>query len=50
MLDWIKKTLLSENNNISSEDLDLIKIADTKEDVMDILEEFHNNYAFSPNF
>ena len=50
MLDWIKKTLLSENNNISSEDLDLIKIADTKEDVMDILEEFHNNYEFSPNF
>ena len=42
--------LLKENNNISSKDLDLIKIADTKEDVMDILEEFHNNYEFSPNF
>ena len=50
MLDWIKITLLKENNNISSKDLDLIKIADTKEDVMDILEEFHNNYEFSPNF
>ena len=50
MLDWIKATLLKENNNISSKDLDLIKIADTKEDVMDILEEFHNNYKFSPNF
>ena len=50
MLDWIKATLLKENNNISSKDLDLIKIADTKEDVMDILEEFHNNYEFSPNF
>ena len=50
MLDWIKVTLLKENNNISSKDLELIKIADTKEDVMDILEEFHNNYEFSPNF
>ena len=50
MLDWIKETLLKENNNISSKDLELIKIADTKEDVMDILEEFHNNYEFSPNF
>ena len=50
MLEWIKKTLLSENKNISSKDLDLIKLADTKEDVMDILEEFHNNYEFSPNF
>ena len=36
MLDWIKATLLKENNNISSKDLDLIKIADTKEDVMDL--------------
>ena len=50
MLDWIKETLLKENNNISSKDLELIKIADTKEEVMDILEEFHNNYEFSPNF
>ena len=50
MLDWIKETLLKENNNISSKDLELIKIGDTKEDVMDILEEFHNNYVFSPNF
>ena len=50
MLDWIKKILLNENSNISIKDLDLIKIADTKEDVMDNLEEFHNNYEFSPNF
>ena len=50
MLDWIRETLLKENNNISSKDLELIKIADTKEEVMDILEEFHNNYEFSPNF
>ena len=34
----------------STKDLDLIKLADTKEDVLNILEEFHNNYAFSPNF
>ena len=50
MIEWIKKTLLSENKNISIKDLDLIKLADTKEDVMNILEEFHNNYEFSPNF
>jgi len=50
MLDWIKKTLLTENENINKEDLDLLKIADTTEEVMNILEEFHNNYDFSPNF
>ena len=50
IIDWIKKTLLLENNHISKEDLDLFKIADTKEEVIDFLEEFHNNYKFSPNF
>tara|TARA_B100000214_G_scaffold232107_1_gene169316 strand:- start:412 stop:1098 length:687 start_codon:yes stop_codon:yes gene_type:complete len=50
LIKWIKNTLLEENYNISSEDLDLFKIADTKEDVINILEEFHNNYEFSPNF
>src|SRR5210317_743796 len=49
MIDWIKKTLLLENKNIYKEDLDLLKIADTKDEVINILEEFHNNYDFSPN-
>ena len=50
LITWIKKTLLEENSNISSEDIDLFRIADTKEEIINILEEFHNNYEFSPNF
>ena len=50
VVDWIKETLVLENNNINKEDLELFKIADTKEEVIDFLEEFHNNYEFSPNF
>ena len=50
MIDWIKKTVLIENKNVSEKDLSLIKIADTSDEVMKILEEFHNNYDFSPNF
>ena len=50
VFDWIKETMLLENNHISKEDLELFKIADTKEDVISILEEFHNNYDFKPNF
>jgi len=50
MIDWIKKTLLLDNKNVSKKDLSLIKIADTSDEVMEILEEFHNNYDFSPNF
>ena len=50
MIDWIKKTVLIENKNVSEKDLSLIKIADTSDEVMKILEQFHNNYDFSPNF
>ena len=50
IVDWIKKTMLLENNHISKEDLSLLRIADTKEEVISILEEFHNNYEFGPNF
>ena len=50
MVDWIKKTLLLENKNISKEDLDLFHMVDTKKEVIEILEKFHNNYNFSPNF
>ena len=50
LIDWMKKTLLTENKNISENDLDLFQIADTKEEVIQILEKFHNNYNFSPNF
>ena len=50
MVDWIKKTLLLENKNISKEDLDLFHVVDTKKEVIEILEKFHNNYSFSPNF
>ena len=42
--------MLIENKNVSEKDLSLIKIADTSDEVMKILEEFHNNYDFSPNF
>ena len=50
MIDWIKKTLLTNNKNISESDLDLFLTVDTKEEVIEILEKFHKNYVFTPNF
>ena len=50
MIDWIKKTLLTNNKNISESDLDLFLTVDTKEEVIEILEDFHKNYVFTPNF
>ena len=50
LIEWDKQTLLLENKTISEDDLNLFQIADTKEEVLKILEKFHNNYNFSPNF
>jgi uncharacterized protein (TIGR00730 family) len=50
LLSWIKQTLLKETNNISEKDLDLIHVVDTKEEVIEILEQFHKSYGLSPNF
>ena len=50
MLDWIKKTLLFQEGNISPEDMDLIYLVDTPEEVIDILENFHKKHGLSPNF
>ena len=50
MIEWIKKTLLKDNENISESDLDLFHTVDTKEEVIEILEKFHKDYVFTPNF
>ncbi len=50
LMDWVKSTLLEANNNISPEDLDLIHVVDTADEVISILESFFNEYGLSPNF
>lgn len=49
LMDWIKNTMLSEGN-ISPKDLDLIKIVDTEEEVVAIIDSFYKERALSPNF
>ncbi|WP_053991225.1 TIGR00730 family Rossman fold protein [Mangrovimonas sp. TPBH4] len=49
LIDWVKSTLL-EAGNISPEDLDLIHIVDTSEEVVQILDEFYKEFNLSPNF
>lgn len=46
---WIKNTML-EAGNISPKDLDLIKLVDTKEEVVAIIDAFYKGHALSPNF
>ena len=50
MLDWVKKVILDQFKNISPEDLSLMHLVDTPDEVIDILNEFYRNTSYSPNF
>ena len=49
LIDWIKGTML-EAGTISADDLDLIKIVDTEEEVVNIIDAFYKGNLLSPNF
>ncbi|MGF1558310.1 MAG: TIGR00730 family Rossman fold protein [Flavobacteriaceae bacterium] len=49
LLDWIKNSMLAAGN-ISPQDLDLIKLVDTKEEVVAIIDTFYKGNSLSPNF
>ncbi len=49
LMDWIKNTLLTMGN-ISPEDLDLLHVVDTEDEVLEILNDFYDKYNLSPNF
>lgn len=49
LMSWIENTLLKEKN-ISPEDLFLIEVVDTAEEVKQCIEQFYSNENFQPNF
>lgn len=49
LLGWIKNTMLKAGT-ISAHDLDLIKLADTEEEVVEIIDSFYKGRSLSPNF
>lgn len=50
LIDWIKAMMLEKNGNISITDLDLFKIVDTAEEVVETINTFYNKHQLSPNF
>ena len=50
LMGWIKNTLLSEYENISLEDLDLIKVVDDVDEAVEHVLKFHSKNTFTPNF
>ncbi len=50
LIDWVKDTLSAKFKTISPEDLDLIEIVDHEDEVIEILDNFYNQFDLSPNF
>ena len=50
LVDWLKQTLLAQNNTISEGDLDLFSCVDTADEVIDLLKQYYSNTDTGPNF
>ena len=50
LMDWVKATMVENHKTVSPEDLDLIDIVDTEDEVINILDNFYKKYALKPNF
>ncbi|SFI81598.1 LOG family protein [Myroides guanonis] len=50
LIDWIEKVVLEKYSNISLNDMKLIKLVDTADEVVDIVDEFYKKYNLTPNF
>jgi len=49
LMDWIKNTLVTEGT-IHMDDLSLISIVDTEDEVLEVINTFYKKYSLSPNF
>jgi hypothetical protein len=50
LMDWVKAVLVEKYNNVSAKDLDLIKIVDNEDEVVEVLDAFYKKFNLSPNF
>jgi uncharacterized protein (TIGR00730 family) len=50
LIDWIKETMINVEKNASPEDMNLLKIVDTEDEVLETLDNFYKKYNLSPNF
>ena len=49
-IDWIKNTVSKKFNNVSTNEILLFEVVDTKDEIIDILKNFYNDKKFAPNF
>lgn len=50
LFEWVKATMLNEEQNISEKDLELFSIVDTADEAVAIINEFYSKYLLKPNF
>jgi len=50
LINWLKESVLEEEENIKEKDLELFKVVDTAEEAVEIIDEFYSNYILRPNF
>ena len=50
LMEWIQNTIIDKFHNASPEDMNLIRIVDTEDEVVEALDNFYKKYNLSPNF
>lgn len=50
LMAWLETVMLQQEKNISAQDLDLLKVADTAEEVVEHLLDFYGKHPLQPNF
>jgi predicted Rossmann-fold nucleotide-binding protein len=50
LIDWVKTVLIEREQTVSATDLDLIKIVDTEDEVVAVIDAFYKKFDLSPNF
>ncbi|MCO6149505.1 TIGR00730 family Rossman fold protein [Flavobacterium sp. NRK1] len=50
LMEWIKNVMVEQNKNANPEDLNLIKVVDTADEVLEVIDAFYKKYSLSPNF
>jgi uncharacterized protein (TIGR00730 family) len=50
LMDWITKTMLEGEKNISPDDLKLIQIVETAEEAVKYIDDFYKSHQLTPNF
>jgi uncharacterized protein (TIGR00730 family) len=50
LFNWMRETMLIKEKNISEGDLEMIKLFDTADEVVDYMREFYTHHKLQPNF